>query len=276
MEYAIHDALLAGFQRIVFVVRESTEAEFREHLKPLLSAGIELRFVHQSLADLPRGVHVSGERKRPWGTGHALWSARAELNGPFAVCNADDFYGRDAYRVLADALRNSAAPYLVGYRLDRTLSSNGGVSRGLVAADSQEWVTGVDELLDLEAIGGLVPPSDGVSGRDGLGARVQVQGDVSVSMNLWGFPASLLPGLGDLFGEFLRQGPGEEQEFYLSQALGDLVQCGRAQCRLLKTHGSWLGVTFPGDGERVRSSLASLASQGEYPADLSTAWKSLL
>lgn len=276
LDYALHDALLAGFSRVVFIVRESTEAEFREHLAPAIRAGVEISFVHQSGTDLPDGFSRPQERQRPWGTAHAVWCAREQLTGPFAVCNADDFYGRHAYFALAEALRGSDAFCLVGYRLEHTLTSTGGVSRGLVVEDGGGWVTGVTELLGLEAVDGPHLPGAGVAGVNCHGVPVELDAAACVSMNLWGFQASLLPQLGVLFRSFLEEGPGEQQEFFLSQAVGDLLQCEQARCRLVTTEANWLGVTYPEDGERVRAGLAQLVSQGEYPADLSRAWKSLL
>jgi hypothetical protein len=273
-DYAVYDALRAGFRRFVFVIADGMEPLFREHMAPLYEAGADVRFAVQHIWDVPPDSGVHQGRERPWGTAHAVWCARNLITGPFAVCNADDFYGTHAYDVLAKALQRESQTYLVGYPLGRTLSDHGGVSRGLIRADASGEVSVVEEAVQLLAVQDSDPPI----------ARGLVRGEESVdvalgapvSMNLWGFPPAVLDGLGRLFTEFLRATPAEEKEFYLSQAVGDLVQCGDARCHLLETDSTWLGVTFPDDRDRVASSLAESVACGDYPAPLSNAWKPLI
>ncbi len=273
-DYAVYDALRAGFERVVFVIAEGMEAAFREQLKPMLDAGVQVSFAVQRLGDLPAGHASPADRLRPWGTAHAVWCAREFLQGPFAVCNADDFYGTQAYAVLAAALQEGSGAYLVGYPLGPTLSAHGGVSRGLIQANADAEVSAVDEAVQLLAIEDSTPPM--AHGLLPGGQSVDVSIDAPVSMNLWGFPVEILAGLERLFIRFLDATPTEEKEFYLSQALGDLVQCGEARCRLLETDSTWMGVTFPKDRERVASRLAESVAQSEYPAPLSEAWKPLI
>ncbi len=271
LDYAVFDAVRAGFRRVVFVVRDSIETDFRAHVAPMMNAGLDVAFVHQALDDVPPGFRSAIGRTRPWGTGHAVWCARDAIDGPFAVCNADDFYGPSAYGVLARALDGGTDCALVGYRLLATLSKNGGVSRGLVQSDPQGWVTGVDEVVDLRGMCDARVVGVGPEDRP-----VDVADDVYVSMNLWGFPADVMDALGELFGEFLAAAPGEQQEFYLSTAIGSLVQRGRLRCRLLPTEESWLGVTFPQDRDRVASSLLEHIKYSTYPASLAQAWITLI
>lgn len=273
-DYAVHDALRAGFRRIVFLIAEGMESAFRSHLAPLLATGADLRFAVQRISDVPAGRRAPPSRSRPWGTAHAVWAAREHLEGPFAVCNADDFYGAHGYSVLARALEREPQAYIVGYALGRTLSPHGGVSRGLVQTDGQRRVTGVDEAVQLQAIAGANP--ERARGLLADQSEVNVALNVPVSMNLWGFAPGVLVGLERLFGDFLATDPQEEQEFYLSQALGDLVQCGATRCELLATESPWMGVTFPDDRDRVAGALAESVERGEYPSPLADAWKPLI
>ncbi len=273
-DYALCDALRAGFGRFVFVIADGMESAFRKHLEPALDAGLDVQFAVQHIWDVPEGSGVLKGRERPWGTAHAVWCARNNIAGPFAVCNADDFYGTHAYAVLADALRTESQTYLVGYPLGRTLSEHGGVSRGLIQANASGGVSTVHVAVQLSPLKGSNPAV--ARGLVHAEQSVDVALDAPVSMNLWGFPPAILQGLGRLFQSFLAASPSEEKEFYLSQALGDLVQCGDTRCLLLPTDSSWLGVTFPDDRERVASNLAESVARGDYPVPLSDAWKPLI
>ena len=197
LDYAVFDAVQAGFRRVVFVIRPEIEEPFRAHVAPLLDAGADLRFAYQSLDDLPAGRSPSDGRAKPWGTAHAVWAARHQVEGPFAVCNADDFYGADGYKKLADFLDEGGECGLVGYRLANTLSPHGGVSRGLVQSDPQGSVTGVVEALDLR----LNQVTGTVEGRTDDGESVNVDPGSLVSMNLWGFRVEVFTHLERLFEE---------------------------------------------------------------------------
>ncbi|WP_420463082.1 galactokinase [Candidatus Palauibacter sp.] len=284
LEYAVHDALRAGFGRFVLVVRESQRHEFEARLGPLRTAGVALSFACQRLAHADLVPLPPPGRVRPWGTGFAVLAAAAALprRGPFAVCNADDFYGRAAYQSLA---RSLAAPppgvraFTVTYPLADTLSAFGGVSRGLCEAKPDGTLLHMTEGLDLRLE--RDPPRTGsgaesaaarpaVAGRTPAGTPIRVDADSQACMGLWGFFPDILPLLAERFRAFLAASPGANDEFYLSEAVSDLAAAGRARCGLLRAGEGWMGLTFPGDRAGTAASLRQLTAAGAYPADLWT------
>ena len=272
-EYAVHDALLAGFGRFVFVVRESQRDDFAARLEPLRSAGVAVSLVCQRLAHADLVPLPPPGRVRPWGTGFAVLAAAAALprRAPFAVCNADDFYGRAAYRSLAQAL--AAPPPGVGvlavtYPLSDTLSDFGGVSRGLCETKPDGTLLRMTEGLDLRRERDVPPAGSPVVGRTASGAPLRVAADSHVCMGLWGFLPDIPPLLEERFRAFLATDPGADDEFYLSEAVSDLAAAGRAGCGLLPTGEGWMGLTFPGDRADTAAALRRLTAAGTYPADL--------
>lgn len=292
-EYAVYDALRAGFGRFVFVVRESQRDEFEAHLEPLRAAEVVIslacqRLAHADLVPLPPPGRV-----RPWGTGFAVLAATAALprRGPFAVCNADDFYGRGAYENLARAL---AAPppgvraFTVTYPLADTLSDSGGVSRGLCETKPDGTLLRMTEGLELrledDAPGSgsgepasasghraragtaAVPPA--VVGRTAAGTPIRVDADSPASVGLWGFFPDIAPLLEERFRAFIATSPGADDEFFLSEAVSELAASERTRCGLIRAGEGWMGLTFPGDHEGVAASLRQLTVAGAYPADL--------
>ena len=280
LDYALYDGALAGFSRFVLVIQEALRADFDAHLTPARAAGLDIRYAcqrlgHPGLIDTP-----PPGRTRPWGTGHAVLTAGELIDGPFAVCNADDFYGRGAYAALAKAMRgarghtrnpdckayitrcNVNMTYTIGYPLEVTLSDSGGVSRGICEIDEAGTLQRLTEGLQLRRAG------DRVRGRDVAGRPVDVPLQTPVCMNLWGFPPQILPAMRDLFAAFLADGPGPDREFFLSEAINDLVAAGRARCTVLPTRERWLGVTFPADHAAVARSLGKLVDSGVYPMRL--------
>ena len=276
LDYALYDGALAGFSRFVLVIREALRGDFDAHLAPARATGLDIRYVcqrmtHPGLVDDP-----PPDRTRPWGTGHAVLTAGERIDGPFAVCNADDFYGRGAYAELATAMRNVntakcnvditfEAPeqtYTVGYPLEVTLSESGGVSRGICQIGEAGALQRLTEGLGLRRAG------DRVRGRDVAGRPVDVPLQTPVCMNLWGFPPQILPAMRDLFAAFLADGPGPDREFFLSEAISGLIAAGRARCTVLPTRERWLGVTFPADHAAVARSLGKLVDSGVYPMRL--------
>ena len=280
LDYALYDGALAGFSRFVLVIREALRADFDAHLVPARATGLDIRYACQRLAhpglvdDPPPG------RTRPWGTGHAVLAAGEHIDGPFAVCNADDFYGRGAYAALAEAMHRAQPPlapaecnvdltkcnadmtFTVGYPLEVTLSGSGGVSRGICEIDEAGALQRLTEGLELSRAG------DRVRGRDVAGRPVDVPLQTPVCMNLWGFPPQILPAMRDLFAAFLADGPGPDREFFLSEAISGLIAAGRARCTVLPTRERWLGVTFPADHAAVARSLGKLVDSGVYPMRL--------
>ena len=282
-EYAVHDARRAGFGRFVFVVRESQRDEFEARLEPLRTAGVAVSLVCQRLAHADLVPLPPSGRARPWGTGFAVLAAAAALprRAPFAVCNADDFYGRAAYRNLAQAL--AAPPPGVGvlavtYPLSDTLSDFGGVSRGLCETKPDGTLLRMTEGLDLRRERSGSPSGSGrterdvvgsaVVGRTASGAPLRVAAGSHVCMGLWGFLPDIPPLLEERFRAFLATDPGADEEFYLSEAVSDLAAAGRAGCGLLRTGEGWMGLTFSGDRAATVATLQRLTAAGTYPAEL--------
>jgi NDP-sugar pyrophosphorylase family protein len=254
LDYAVYDAVRAGFTRAVLVIREELRAPLQEHVARVIGRALPVDYVEQPV---PEG------RGKPWGTAHAVLAARDAVGeAPFAVCNADDYYGPGAYRLLVEHLRAKAGTpplhALVGYRLDATLSAHGGVARAVASTGPDGMVT---RLVEVKNVRGGDAPFTGAE---------------QVSMNLWGFTPDVLPVLEEQFTAFLdapRRGP--DDEFLLSTALGDQVTAGRARLRVLPAPDRWLGMTFAADVEAVRAALAELVRAGTYPADLRAAFTRL-
>ena len=300
LDYALYDGLRAGFSRFVLIIQEAKRHDFEAHLLPAVAAGLDVRFTHQQLTHpaIPDAAPPPG-RTRPWGTGFAVLAAAEALDGPFAVCNADDFYGREAYAALAKAMTdanphqdavkpraepfatpdptnaNPATTFTVGYPLEVTLSDSGGVSRGICQIDEAGALKRLTEGLELRRDG------DRVRGRDVAGRPIDVPVEVPVCMNLWGFPharfptesgresgTGILPLLRERFAAFLASRPGLDREFYLSEAINDLIAAGRVSCFVLPTFERWLGITFPGDHAGVAESLRALVDSKVYPRSL--------
>ena len=267
LDYSVHDALRAGFGRVLFVIRRDFEAEFRASVGARFAGRVQVDYVFQALDALPEGRTLPAGRVKPWGTGHAVWCAREALAGPFAVINADDFYGAGSFARLAAFLRaagtaKTAPPEfaMVGFRLANTLSEHGAVSRGVCSA-------GPDGLLaDIEEHTGILAAEVGT----GPGARYAP--DTIVSMNCWGFTPAFLPQLDACWRAFLAaNGASEKAEFYLPFAVNDLLRSGAARVRLLPTEDPWFGVTYREDKPRVQAAIAALVAAGVYPSPLGAA-----
>ncbi|MGV3639115.1 MAG: NTP transferase domain-containing protein [Adhaeribacter sp.] len=265
LEYALYDAIRAGFGKVVFVVRQSIEKEFREALADKLAGRIEVAYVCQELDSLPAGFSVPEGRVKPWGTGHAVWVAGAAIDGPFAVINGDDFYGATSFQIIADFLRgNSAGEYgLVGFQLDKTLSEHGAVSRGICAIDEQGYLLSVTEQTHIEqTAAGIVACSAGQPDKF-------FRGDEQVSLNLFGFPASVLPHFREYFEAFLRERAAEPgAEFFLPAVVDGLIRSGKARVKVLPTGETWFGVTYPADKPVAEQRLRGLIARGAYPENL--------
>ncbi len=266
LDYAIYDAVLAGFSHIVLVIRESLRRDFDAHLAPVVGAGIHIAYAYQRLAHAELAPDPPPHRTRPWGTGFAVLAAAPHIHGPFAACNADDFYGRGAYAALARAMRAGGAAsvraFTVGYPIATTLSESGGVSRGICAVDARGALRRLTEGLELRRDGNRV------TGRDVAGRPVNVALEAPVCTNLWGFPHAVFALLRERFAAFLASGPGLDREFYLSEAINDLIAAGRVGCTVIPTRERWLGVTFPADHRGVAQSLRQLVDLGVYPMRL--------
>jgi hypothetical protein len=265
LDYSAYDARRAGFGRIVCVIREDMLADFRERLGDRISRHIPVEYAFQRLESLPGEFHVPPGRTRPWGTGQAVLAAGELVNGPFAVANADDFYGAQAYQELRRIERLPLeAHVLVAYRLRDTLSEHGAVSRGV--CELRDGTSGllkrITEITKIEKRGG-----DGVY-RDESGEHV-LPGDTLVSMNLWAFQPSFIDHLRTGFRRFLeRQGNSTSAEYYLPAAVQDQMAAGDARVQVSVTSERWCGITHRDDLPAVRTHIAELVERGVYPRDL--------
>ena len=261
LDYSVFDALRAGFGRVVFVIRRDFEAMFREKIGAKYAGRIAVDYVFQSIDALPAGFEVPVGREKPWGTGHAAWCAREVLKEPFAVINADDFYGADSFQQLAAFLMkaNGASAAMVGFQLANTLSENGAVSRGVCEVVPDGSLCGVTEQT------GILPTE--------VGAGQKFAADTIVSMNCWGFTPGIFPQLDERFRSFLVSALAEapiKAEFYLPGAVSDLIARRDVRVCVLPTAGSWFGVTYREDKPRVVEALAGLVRSGAYPQQLWT------
>ena len=275
VDYAVYDALRAGFGRVVFVIRRDIERDFRDTVLARLSAGgVGADYVFQDLTDLPAdsGEVSAAHRGKPWGTAHAVWSARGAIAGPFAVLNADDYYGPGAYRLLERHLARATGEYaVVGYGLADTLSAHGTVARGILEHDGRGRLTRIAEHTHIERAGaghdGAGPAA--IVSRRPEGGDVTVPGDAVVSMNIWGFTPAVFAQLERALVGFLRERGGEaKSELYLPDVVGALVRAGEATVRVLPTDDEWFGVTYAADADAVRASLRALIGEGVYPERL--------
>jgi len=262
LDYSIFDARRAGFGPVVFIIRREFEKNFRERIGARIDG--EVRYAFQEMTDLPGGFTPPPQRLKPWGTGHAVWCARKVVPGLFAVINADDFYGADAFRQLAHFLNkanSSGTDYaMAGYRLDQTLSENGAVSRGICRVDAAGFLTTVEEQTTLEADAGgaRAPQADGTT--------THFSADTPVSMNCWAFTPTLFDALGAQLENFLHErGTDPKAEFYLPSAVGTLIKSKQARVRVLATTARWFGLTYPADRPVVVEALRALHAKGEYP-----------
>ena len=268
LDYSVYDALRAGFSKVVFVVRPETEADFRQAFAGGMATQVPIAYVHQTIQRLPGGLQPPPGRVKPWGTGHAVLMAEPEVEGDFAVINADDHYGAESYKVLARFLdqsdpRHSSDYAMVGFRLGQTLTDSGSVSRGVCQLDSRGHLERIVEVLEVwkRGSGGVYTSDDG--------QQIEITGDAVVSMNLWGFTPELFRELRCRFERFLCcEDKTEDSEFLVPEVIEALVQEGRAQVEVLGGAGQWCGITYPEDKERVARVIESLVESGVYPERL--------
>jgi UTP-glucose-1-phosphate uridylyltransferase len=267
LDYSVYDAWRAGFSKVVFVIREELEEPLREHFGDHLDGRMEAAYVHQRLDDLPEPFVCPPARSKPWGTGHAVWSARDAVSAPFGVINADDFYGQESYRILGDHLTlrspDEAQYCMVAYRLDNTLSAYGSVSRGICSVDDDGLLTGVTERTRIE------PVADGARYLAEDGTWEVLTGAEPASLNLWGFTPKLFSQMTELFVEFLDRRMDEPKaEFFIPTVVDDLIRRCACRATVLHTDERWFGMTYKEDRARVTENIAALIEQGVYPRQL--------
>ena len=264
IDYSIFDAMRAGFGKLVFVIRKDIEQQFREIVGVRFEKRIAVEYVFQELDKLPAGYSLPAGRTKPWGTTHAILMAENAIKEPFAAINADDFYGQQAYQVLAQHLTSGTPDYaMVGFVLKNTLSDHGSVARGVSRVDRNNYLTHIVEMMKIERDG------NGAKNTEADGQITKLTGDEAVSMNFWGFTPALFPQIKEEFEKFLKHAGGEQKsECYIPATVGDLVTSGRARCKVLRSSDSWFGVTYREDRPQVVESIRRLIAQGKYPEKL--------
>jgi len=266
MDYSVFDALRAGFGKIVFVIRKDFEEDFRKVVLAKYAGKVPCELCFQSVDKVPEGTTYNSERTKPWGTNHAVLMAKDIIREPFAVINADDFYGKESFQVLADFLRSVEGKQneyaMVGYRVCNTLSENGSVSRGVCATDENGLLTDVVERTKIEEKNGTI-----VFIEDGV--ETPLKPETPVSMNMWGFTPEYFQYSEKAFREFLdKHGQELKSEFYIPTLVNELIVAGKATCRVLDTPSKWFGVTYAEDRPQVVMKINRLIAKGDYPAKL--------
>ncbi len=266
MDYSVFDAMRAGFGKVVFVIRKDFEDAFREVVLSKYQDKIPCEVCFQSIDRLPAGYTFNPDRTKPWGTNHAVLMGKDLIHEPFAVINADDFYGKESFEVLARFLQSvegKEGQYcMVGYRVQNTLSENGSVSRGVCTTDADGYLTGVTERTHIEDVGGKVVFTE--NGEDTV-----LDPMTPVSMNMWGFTPEYFRYAEEAFCCFLDENSQElKKEFYIPTLVNDLIQSGKATCKVLDTPSKWFGVTYSEDREQVVMKINALIKKGVYPEKL--------
>lgn len=267
MDYSIHDALEAGFDKIVFIIRKDLEQDFKEIIGNRIEKLADVAYAYQELTDLPEGFTLTEGRTKPWGTGQAVLSIKGLVDGPFAVINADDYYGKECfknmYRYMTEEMDMEKRPYdmcMSGFVLSNTLSENGTVTRGVCQANPDGTLKEVEETYEIQ----MTP--EGLFGADDDGNKIALDANQPVSMNMWGLPASFLDELEKGFPEFLASIPegNLKKEYLLPQIIDKLVKSGQATVKILNTPDKWFGVTYKEDQEAVEKAIRGLVETGVY------------
>lgn len=271
MDFSIYDAKRAGFEKVVFIIKKAIEKEFKEGIGDRISQYMDVEYVYQELDTLPEGFEVPEGRVKPFGTGHAILSCKDVVDGPFAVINADDYYGvhafQEIYNYLTENEDDEKYHYaMVGYILSNTLTENGYVSRGICEMDKDAFLTGITERTHIEQrdMGVQFTEDDGQTWED-------IAADSIVSMNMFGFTASMLKELECRFPEFLEKGLKENPmkcEYFLPSVVSDLIEEDKADVKVLRSEDRWYGITYKEDKEAVVSAVQKLKDTGVYPQHL--------
>ena len=267
MDYSVYAAKKAGFTKVVFIIRRDIEEAFKEAIGNRMAKEIEVEYVFQDMEALPEGYEVPTGRTKPWGTGQAILSIKGTVNEPFAVINADDYYGEEGFKKICDFLKDAkstADKYnicMVGFELGNTLSDNGAVTRGVCEVNEENKLVDICETSGIEKVDGVIK-----SDIEGQG----LQDTTPVSMNMWGFTPEFLNELEGRFASFLDQIEGNElkAEYLLPTIVGDLIEEGKADVTVLSSSDKWFGVTYKEDKQVVVDSFAKLVEEGVYPKKL--------
>ncbi|MEN8116300.1 MAG: sugar phosphate nucleotidyltransferase [Bacteroidota bacterium] len=266
IDYSIYDAIRAGFGKVVFIIRESFADAFKEKFNAKLKGKIEVDYVYQELDMLPEGFSLPEGREKPWGTAHAILVAKDVVKEPFCALNADDFYGKNAYQVMADFLTSSQSETeysMVGYHLKNTLSDHGSVSRGVCKVDENQNLQKIVETTK------ILKQGDAAVSVEEDGSETTLTGNESVSMNIWGFKPSLFNVLEAKFIDFLKTEIGKpKSEMYIPSVVFEIIEAQQANVKVLKANSPWFGVTYKEDKPIVVEKINALIKQGEYPEKL--------
>ena len=267
MDYSIYDAIRAGFKKVVFIIKKEFVKDFQNIFEQKLKGKVSLDYVFQDLNSFTNGFTIPPDRKKPWGTAHAVLCAKDKVKEPFAVINADDFYGRDAFEKAHQFLTkdcNEKVYSIIGYELLKTLSENGTVNRGVCQVDSQGNLTGIAERLNITKKDGKIICDDNQEPKE-------LPLDSQVSMNFWCFHPSIFPYSEKLFIEFLKENiQNPKAEFFIPIVADKFINDGEGVIKVIPTSAQWFGVTYKEDAPEVKESLNELVNSGEYPKQL---WK---
>jgi UTP-glucose-1-phosphate uridylyltransferase len=266
IDYTIYDAIRAGFGKVVFVIREMFADEFKAKFEKILKGKINTEYVYQELDNIPEGFTVSENREKPWGTAHAILVARNVVHEPFCALNADDFYGYNALREMADFLISSDDPAeyaAIGYKLSNTLSDYGSVSRGICKVNEYGLLESIVETTKIMKKDGNIISIE-PDGKEKL-----LKGDETVSMNIWGFKTSIFSLLEEKLSEFLSEHINElKSEIYIPSVVFEIINENKARVKILETNSRWFGVTYKEDTPFVLENIRSLIEKGEYPEEI--------
>ncbi|NLJ96798.1 MAG: nucleotidyltransferase [Clostridiales bacterium] len=268
MDYSIYDAISAGFNKVVFIIRKDLEKDFKEVIGDRIKQHVQVEYVFQEIDALPSGFKNQVGRTKPWGTGQAVLCCKDLVKEPFAVINADDYYGKEAFRIIYNFLNSETEDMglycMAGFVLGNTLSENGTVTRGICKVDNNGW------LVDIVETSGIIKDGDKAKAKDNKGNDISVALDSIASMNMWGFKPSLFEELDRGFIDFLSNiSPDDiKKEYLLPDVVGELVHGNKAKVKVLKTTDKWFGVTYKEDKELVVTSIRNLVKEGVYPEKL--------
>jgi UTP-glucose-1-phosphate uridylyltransferase len=267
MDYSIYDAIRAGFGKVVFVIRQSFEDDFKDMFVNKLQGKIDVELVYQELDNIPGGIEVKTERSKPWGTGHAVWVTKDVVNEPFAVLNADDFYGAEAFKEIANFLVKDATDTeyaMCGYQLNNTLSEFGSVSRGVCKIDNNGYLVQVNERTSIIKENGTIAYEEN-------NKKFPLKEDDIVSMNFWGFTTSMYQHLEDKFIDFVKDNSDNPKaEFYIPYVIDILMNENKVKTKVLSSDAKWFGVTYKEDRPATVKKIQELVDKGLYPDNL---WK---
>ena len=265
MDYSIYDAILAGFGKVVFIIRKDFAHDFKKIFDPKLDGKIEVEYVYQELDAFVGAIAIPEERKKPWGTAHAILCAHGAVNGPFAVINADDFYGTDAFVKANNFLVTDCDDDtygIVAYNLNNTLSEHGSVSRGVIEVGENGQLLSINELLKIYRDNGQIINEDGTT-------KMPIAEEAKASMNFWCFHPSIFPYIREEFASFLgRSLSDQKSEFLIPFVADQFIKSGRGEIKVLPTSAPWFGVTYKEDAPIVQRSLDKLIEEQTYPAKL--------